>query len=55
MYLKMFILYCKKQNHNYSQSETNLDLVNKVSVHVHMLYDKPCTTEDYFISVISLI
>ena len=38
-----------------AQKGANLDLVNKVSVHVHMLNNKPCITEHYFISVISLI
>ena len=38
-----------------TQKGANLELVNAVSIHVHMLYNKPCITEDYFISVISLI
>ena len=33
-----------------TQKEANLDLVNKVSVHVYMLYDKPCIVNvPYFI------
>ena len=29
-----------------SQKEPNLNLVDNVSIHVHMLYDKNCITED---------
>ena len=29
-----------------AQKGANLDIANKVSVHVHMLYNKPCITED---------
>ena len=29
-----------------AQKGANLDLVNRVSVHVHMLYEKSCITED---------
>ena len=29
-----------------TQRGANLDLVDFVSVHVHMLYHKPCITED---------
>ena len=29
-----------------AQKGANLDIVNKVSVHVHMLYNKPYITED---------
>ena len=29
-----------------TQTGANLDLVNEVSVNLHMLYNKPCITED---------
>ena len=29
-----------------TQKGANLDLVNEVSVHVHMLYEKGCKSED---------
>ena len=29
-----------------TQKGANLDLVNEVSVHVHMLYEKSCKSED---------
>ena len=36
------------------QKGANLDLVNRVSVHVHMLYEKSCIIEDK-IEVLSLM